>query len=102
MPATFVALDNPTIDGVHALGGAVVRTNSDGKFDVLVDRDRAFRLLVLSKANRSQGRPMSESQQLVLAKWFAPSEKIVRDNDFQWQDVNAAREEVAVGTIKFE
>lgn len=101
MPNTFVALDNPTIEGIHIAGGAAVRADADGKFDLLVDRDREYRLLVLSMNRKSQGNEHSEAQQMVVEKWFAPAEKLIRDNDFQWQDVNGNSEDVEVGEIEF-
>ena len=102
MPETFVALDNPTIEAIYNAGGTVVRTDSDGKFDVLVDQGREFRLLVLSKNRRAKGRQLEEQQSTTLELWFAPAEKLIRDNDFQWQDVNASSEEVDVGVVAFE
>ena len=102
MPSTFVALDNPAIEAIHNAGGAVVRADSDGQFDVLVDQGREFRLLVLSKSRPSRGRRMEQQQSKVLETWFAPSEKLVRDNDFQWKNVNAASDKVDVGVVAFQ
>ena len=102
MPKTFIALDNPTIEAIYNAGGTVVRADADGKFDVLVDQGREFRLLVLSKNRRAKGRELEENQSNILDLWFAPAEKLIRDNDFQWQDVNASSEEVDVGVVAFE
>ena len=101
MPNTFVALDNPTIEGIHNSGGAAVRADAAGKFDLLVDQGRDYRLLVLSRNRKSQGKELSEAQQMVVEKWFAPAEKLIRDNDFQWQDVSGNSEQVEVGEIEF-
>lgn len=102
MPATFVALDNPTIGAIHDAGGAVVRADADGKFNVLVDQGQQFRLLVLSKGLRSSGRQLTDQQSAMLEKWFAPAEKLVRDNDFLWREVSSADEEVDLGYLTFE
>ena len=102
MPETFVALDNPTIEAIYNVGGTVVRADSDGKFDVLVDQGREFRLLVLSKNRRAKGRQLEEQQSAVLEAWFAPSEKLTRDNDFQWRDVDASSEKVDMGVVAFQ
>lgn len=102
MPETFVALDNPTIEAIHNAGGAVVRADSDGKFEVLVDQGREYRLLVLSKDRRAKGRQLTKPQVALLEAWFAPSEKIIRDNDFQWHDVNASGDKVDVGILAFQ
>jgi hypothetical protein len=102
MPKTFVALDNPTIEAIHNGGGAVVRADSDGKFEVLVDLNREYRLLVVSKNRTPKGNLLTEPQQTMLEAWFAPAEKLVRDNDFQWRDVSGNAERVDAGVIAFE
>ena len=102
MPETFVALDNPTIEAVHDAGGAVVRADSDGKFNVLVDQGRDYRLLILSKSLRSKGRQLTDQQSEMLGAWFAPAEKIIRDNDFLWREVESAGDEVDLGFITLE
>lgn len=101
MPKTFVALDNPTIEAIHTAGGAVVRADSDGKFEVLVDQGREYRLLVVSKNRTPQGSTLTEPQQLLLESWFSPAEKLIRDNDFQWRDINGNAERVDAGSIQF-
>lgn len=101
MPETFVALDNPAIESIYNAGGTVVRADSDGKFDVLVDQGREYRLLIVSKNLRSSGKQMTEQQSKVLESWFAPAEKLVRDNDFQWHEVNANGDKVDLGMLAF-
>ncbi|QEG22378.1 hypothetical protein [Mariniblastus fucicola] len=102
MPDTFVALDNPTIEAIHNSGGAVVRTDGDGKFNVLVDRDREYRLLLVSKNRRTTGRQLTEQQSKLLESWFAPAEKLIRDNDFQWHNVDASSDSIDVGMLSFD
>ena len=102
MPETFVALDNPTIEAIHDAGGAVVRADSDGKFNVLVDQGRDYRLLILSKSLRSRGRQLTDQQSEMLGVWFAPPEKIIRDNEFLWREIESAGEEVDLGFITLE
>ena len=101
MPETFVALDNPTIEAIYKAGGTVVRADSDGKFDLLVDQGREYRLLVVSKNRRSVGKQLTEQQTKVLESWFAPAEKLIRDNDFQWVDVSATSDKVDTGMLAF-
>ncbi len=61
-PEGFEPLDNPGIEILHQLGGAVVRTDEQGKFDVLIDgnagRGIGYHFLVVS---RHQTRAESES-----------------------------------------
>ena len=102
MPKTFVALDNPTIGAIHDAGGAVVRADADGKFNLLVDQGLDFRLLVISKGQLSSGRQLSEQQSAMLEKWFAPAEKLIRDNDFLWREVSSSDDEVDLGYLTFE
>jgi len=102
MPQTFVALDNPAIEAIHTAGGAVVRADADGKFNVLVDQGRDYRLLVLSKSRSSSGRQLTDQQSEMLEAWFAPSEKLVRDNDFLWREVEDAGEEFEFGYLLIE
>lgn len=102
MPATFVALDNPAIEAIDNQGGTVVRADADGKFNVLVDQGRQFRLLVISKSIRSRGRQLSEAESLTVESWFAPSGKLLRDNDFLWRDVDSSSEEMDLGLLLFE
>lgn len=102
MPETFVALDNPAIEAIHNAGGAVVRADSEGKFNLLVDQELEFRLLVISKTRRSKGRQLSDQERDMLEAWFAPSEKLLRDNDFLWEEFKSAGDEVEVGMLVFE
>ncbi len=101
MPNTFVALDNPSIEAIHNAGGAVVRANTDGEFEVVVDQNREYRLLVVSKNRTPQGSALTDPQQMLLESWFSPAEKLIRDNDFRWQDVSGNAERVDVGRIEF-
>jgi len=95
-------LDNPTIEAIHNGGGAVVRANADGRFEVLVDQNKEYRLLVLSKNQTPRGNALTEPQQMLVESWFAPAEKLIRDNAFRWQDVSGNAERVDAGVIVFD
>lgn len=101
MPDTFEALDNPSIDVIHRCGGAVVRADANGQFEVLVDRNQNYRLLVVSKNRTTIRRELTGAQRQTLETFFSPAEKLIRDQDFQWRDVKADADRVDVGTIEF-
>ena len=102
MPNSFVALDNPVISAISDAGGTVVRADADGQFNVLVDQQRAFFLLVLSKRRNARGTTPSDQQQAFIESWFAPAEKLLRDNDFLWQEVDASSEIIDLGVLRFD
>jgi hypothetical protein len=101
MPDTFEPLDNPTIDTIHRAGGAVVRADSEGRFEILVDQNRNYRLLVVSKSRTSRRRELTPKQRKALETFFAPPEKLIRDQDFQWREFRGDSESVDVGVIEF-
>lgn len=101
MPDTFEALDNPSIDVIHRCGGAVVRTDANGEFQVLVDQMQNYRLLVVSKNRSTVRRELTDDQKKTLETFFVPAEKVVRDQDYRWRDVRGDSDRVDVGTIEF-
>jgi len=101
MPGSFVALDNPTIDVIHQEGGAVVRTDDEGRFELLVDTNRRFRLWVLSRSRPSSGKQVTDAANEQLESWFAPTTKLIRENEFQIVEFETAGDAHEVGEIKF-
>jgi len=102
MPATFVALDNPAIEAIDNQGGTVVRADADGKFNVLVDQGRQFRLLVISKNLHTKGRQLTDAESQTVTTWFAPADKLLRDNDFLWREVDSSSEKMDLGVLSYE
>ena len=55
-PDTFKALDNDAINRIHELGGAVVRADENGQFDVIIDANYGnglgYYLLIVSRNQR--------------------------------------------------
>lgn len=102
MPDSFVALDNPVISAISEAGGTVVRTDAEGKFNVLVDLRRQFHLLVLCKGLPSRARTLTPKQRSFLESWFAPADKLLRDNDFLWSEVDSSSETIDLGVLQFE
>ncbi len=101
MPSSFVALDNPTIDAIHQQGGAVVRTDDEGRFELLVDTNRRFRLWVLCNSIPSSGKQPIDAAGKQLEAWFAPTNKLIRENEFQIFEFETTGEAHDVGQIKF-
>ena len=102
MPNSFVALDNPVISAISDVGGTVVRADPDGQFNVLVDQQRSFHLLVLSKQRPARGTESSDQQREFIEAWFAPADKLLRDNDFLWRDIDTSSESIDLGVLRFE
>ena len=102
MPNSFVALDNPVISAISDAGGTVVRADADGQFNVLVDRQRSFYLLVLSKQRTARGTESSDQQREFIEAWFAPADKLLRDNDFLWHEIETSNESIDLGVLRFK
>ena len=101
MPDTFVSLDNPAIDKISGLGGAVVQTDDEGRFEILVDPQRQFRMWVLSKNRKSTEKAPGQTPAAQLEKWFDPPLKLIADNEFKTVDVETAGEQYNAGRIEF-
>lgn len=105
-PDFFQPLDNNSIDNIAALGGAVVRVNESGKFDVTIDASYEtgidYYLLVVSKNVRGvDTEPMTKEQSAMIGTFFMPIEEVVDDRSFYWQPINANSQRVELGEIEF-
>lgn len=105
-PATFKALDNAAIDRIHELGGAVVRTDENGSFDVLVDANYgnglSYYLLVVSKNKRGfDTTQLSKEQNAVISTFFMPVEDVLDDRSYHWMKVVAYEERLDLPEIEF-
>lgn len=105
-PETFKALDNSAIDRIHELGGAVVRADENGQFDVVVDASYGngieYYLLIVSKNRRGvETTPMTNEQVGAIGSFFIPVEDVVDDRSFYWEKVVAAEERLDLPEIEF-
>jgi len=105
-PATFKALDNSAIDRIHELGGAVVRADENGQFDVLIDASYGngleYYVLIVSKNVRGvDTAPMAKEQVAAIGTFFMPVEEVVEDRSYHWMVINADGERVDLPEIEF-
>ena len=105
-PGTFKALDNNAIDRIHELGGAVVRANENGQFDVIIDANYGngleYYLLIVSKNQRGvDTEAMTKEQVATIGTFFMPVEDVVEDRSFYWMKFNADRERIDLAEVEF-
>ncbi|MDG1874666.1 MAG: hypothetical protein P8J27_12195 [Mariniblastus sp.] len=105
-PANFKALDNAAIDRIHELGGAVVRADENGQFDVLVDATYGnglkYHVLIVSKSvARKDTDSMSKEQIAAIATFFMPVEQVTDDRSYHWMEITANGERVDLPEIEF-
>lgn len=105
-PATFKALDNAAIDRIHELGGAVVRTNKNGQFDVVIDANSGngieYYLLIVSKHQRGvDTTQMTKEQNAIISSFFIPVEDVIEDRSYHWMKVKAYQKRLDLPEIEF-
>ena len=105
-PATFKALDNSAIDRIHELGGAVVRADENGHFDVLIDASYGngleYYVLIVSKNMRGvDTEPMTKEQIAAIGTFFMPVEEVVEDRSYHWMVITADGERVDLPEFEF-
>ena len=106
-PETFKVLDNPAIDSIHELGGAVVRADQNGRFDVFIDASYGdgmdYNLLIVSKNVRGVATdPMTKEQIAGISTYFAPVEDVVQDRSYYWVKITADGERIDLPEYEFE
>lgn len=74
-PESFEPLDNDVIDTIHELGGAVVRANASGEFNVTIDSPARYEVVVISR-NDSSDQLLSRKEMATLSTWFMPVEDV--------------------------
>jgi len=105
-PETFKALDNSAIDRIHELGGAVVRADQNGQFDVVIDANYGngleYYLLIVSKNVRGvETEPMTKEQVASIGTFFIPVEDVVEDRSFYWLKLTANYERIDLPEVEF-
>ena len=102
MPDRFVVLDNPAIEAIHELGGAVVRADRRGLFEVLVDQNRNYALLVISKAKPSHpDRELTKQQLAIIGTFFGSPEKLVLGKEISFDEVTTDGDRVEHPAVEF-
>ena len=83
-PDSFQALDNEAIDRIHRLGGAVVRADENGQFEVAIDSNAVvgvpYQVFIVSKNGvQKDGGRLTKDQFASLAEFFSPVEDLVEE-----------------------
>ena len=74
-PDSFRPIDNEVIETIVALGGAVVRTNRDGTFNVEVNSPAKYSVVVVSNGSSSIDE-LTKKQMAALSTYFMPVENV--------------------------
>ncbi len=74
-PDDFDSTDNPIITTIQELGGAIVRTNAEGKFSVVVDSPNKYDVIVVSKNSATDG-SFTKKQMATVSTYFMPVETL--------------------------
>ena len=105
-PESFKVLDNSAIDTIHELGGAVVRADENGQFDVLIDAAYGdgvdYNLLIVSKNVRGvDTESMTKEQIASISTFFMPVEDVVEDRSYHWVKITADGERIDLPEYEF-
>ncbi len=103
-PDSFKPLENEGIKVIHGLGGAVVRVDERGNFDVKVDAPAEYNLLVVSKQREADPdeHSLTKAQKAMIGTFFIPVEDLLDDREFHWSDVYANSDQKAIDIITFQ
>ncbi len=106
-PQSFEPLENPGIDRVYALGGAIVRAGEDGRFRVVVDGPQKFNVLVVSNhtarnEDDDERDQLTKSQRASVADFFFPVDKAIGDQRVYWTTFDASNDSYELPEVKFD
>lgn len=100
VPDRFVPLDNPAIETIRELGGAVVRVDRIGRFQTKL-RSGSYWVLVLS-CNQSVEKPEIEKQiRADLGDYFFPVETLIGKRAYHWEKIRLTGGEQELPRITF-
>jgi len=104
-PSEFQPLQNPGIDAVHQLGGAIGRVNEAGDFHFIVDGSHKgieyFVLVVSGNPSQSTAKKMTKQQVAAISTFFLPVERVLEGHPFHWSSVVARRPQQQLPAIQF-
>jgi hypothetical protein len=105
-PSGFQPLDNPGIEKVHQLGGAIVRADENGRFEVVVDGNNGpgvdyFVLAVSCNQPNVDDSPLTKQQTAAVGTFFMPVERLVEDRAIYWSTISAGTERIEMMDIHF-
>lgn len=105
-PDSFQALDNEAIDRIYRLGGAVVRADENGQFEVTIDANAvlgvSYHVLIVSKNGEVADREsLTKDQFASLAEFFSPVEDLIEKHPFFWMELTADGGRVDLPEVEF-
>ncbi|MGI9517421.1 MAG: hypothetical protein ACR2NP_10260 [Pirellulaceae bacterium] len=100
-PVTFEPINNPAIETIRGLGGSVVRTDQDGKFETDVSSGKSYWLLVISRNQTASNASIGKQTRSELGAYFFPIEDVLDDRAFQWSKVRISGAEQELRTVTF-
>ncbi|MDG2014115.1 MAG: hypothetical protein P8J33_11445 [Pirellulaceae bacterium] len=100
-PDRFQAVRNPAIDAIRGMGGAVVRTDRDGKFELELAAQTTYWWLVISRNKSVKETDISKQTRAELGAWFLPIEDLLGEQDFAWNKIRVSGSRVSMQTITF-
>ena len=104
-PDGFEPLDNPGIELVNQLGGAVVRADENGRFNVVIDASQSgidYFLLVVSKnVGTNNPQPLTKLQVATIGTFYLPVERVMNDRTIYWSTLKARSENIELPPVTF-
>ena len=104
-PDGFEPLNNPGIEVVNQLGGAVVRADESGRFNVVIDASQSgvdYFLLVVSKnVSNDNPQPLTKLQVATIGTFYLPVERVMNDRAIYWSTIKARTEKIELPVVDF-
>ncbi len=100
VPEQFVPLDNPAIEAIRDLGGAVVRVDRIGGFQTRL-RSGSYWLLVLSRHQRVDKPEIEKQIRADLGDYFFPVENLIGNRAYHWQKIRLTGGEQELSRVSF-
>lgn len=101
LPDRFIPLDNPAIDAIREIGGAVVRADRVGGFATRL-RQGTYYMLVLSKHQTQANSSAIEKQMRAdLGAFFFPVDDLIGQSAWHWKKIEVGGDKLDLGTIQF-
>ena len=102
-PDEFEPLDNPAIDIINRLGGAVVRVDDQGRFQVVVDRPGKYDVLIISKArSRPKDIRLTKNQMAAVSSFYFPVDGVLGNHSFYWGEFTAREQPLELDRVEFK
>ncbi len=102
-PASFKPIDNESKKIVEDAGGQVVRVNSDGMFTAIVEQNKKYQVLVISKnAEGNSNSDITKQMRAELGAFFLPLEELLDGQSFDWREVILTNNPLRMDVVLFK